>query len=111
GLGMFQPVATLNGHRVPLQWGQTVVPAPPGVHAVRIHIPYLWDMGAAQITVDTRNGAPAEIFYAPPWGAFMRGAIGRQPVKSPGLGLMLGLLIGITAFAVLCTVAAAMLPS
>ncbi len=108
--GLFKPIATLNGHRVPLNWGQNVLPVPPGIHDVRVHIPYLWDMGRAQIAVDTRDGVPAQVFYAPPWVVFVRGAIGRQPVKSPGLGLLLALALGITAFVLLCTVVGALLP-
>lgn len=91
---LMKPTAVINGHTVPLEWGQNVVPAPPGVHTIELHCQYLWKIGKAKITVDNSTAPAPPVYYASPWTNFTRGAIGLQPVKNPG-GLALGLLIGV----------------
>ena len=94
------PRARINGHLVPLTWGRNEIPAPPGVHQVQIFVPWLWEQGKADITIDNTHGPAPEIHYAMPFTAFNKGAIGHQPVKNPGLiGLLL--LLGVPLLLVL----------
>ena len=86
------PRAEINGHPVPLAWGHNVIPAYPGVHHIRIYMPWMWQYGAGEITVDNRTAPAPPVYYAPPYVNFMKGAIGLAPVKSPGLVAMLAIL-------------------
>jgi hypothetical protein len=79
------PRARINGHVIPLAWGRNEIPAPAGVHQVQIFVPWLWDQGKAEITVDNSYGPAPVIHYAMPFTAFHKGAIGHQPMKNPGL--------------------------
>jgi hypothetical protein len=102
-LAMFKPIATINGHEVPLQWGDNPIPLQPGVYDVRLHVKYLWDIGKAQIQVNNQHGAPVSVYYAAPPVVFMGGAIDFQPVKPPGQALSIALLVGIPVlFILLC---------
>ncbi|MGH3713765.1 MAG: hypothetical protein ACRDT4_09950 [Micromonosporaceae bacterium] len=101
-LALFKPKATINGHVVPLKWGDNHVPLPPGPHHLKVHVPYLWPVGVAEMQVDTRQQAP--VYYAAPWIAFMRGAIGHQPVESPGkvAGIILGIALPLVILVCCC---------
>lgn len=100
---MTSPVATINGQPAPLRWGANPIPLPPGVHDVRVHVKYLWDVGHAQLQVDTRSGAPVNVFYAAPAFAIIAGAMDYQPVKSPGQAAGIAIFAGIPAlFLLLC---------
>jgi len=95
-MAAFKPKATINGHEVPLSWGENVFPAPPGRHDITIHIPYIWKFGTANTTVDTSTGAAPAVYYSAPMWTFQRGAIGFEPQKTPGLvgmWILLGLLV------------------
>jgi hypothetical protein len=83
-LAAFSPRAIINGHEIKLTWGDNFIPAPPGVHEITVYIQYLWKFGQATITVDNTNGAP-QIFYAAPVINFIKGAIGFEPQKAPGV--------------------------
>ena len=97
GYAMTSPAATINGHPVPLRWGANPIPMQPGIHDVKVHVKYLWDVGHAQLPADTRSGAPVDVYYSAPIIAMMAGAIGHQPVKSPHQGLGIALFVGIPA--------------
>lgn len=99
---LMKPTAVINGHTVPLNWGDNVIPAPPGVHSIQISCQWLWQIGKAQITVDNTAAPAARVYYAAPWNNFVKGAIGFQPVKNPGLGLMLGVLGAVVLLACVC---------
>jgi hypothetical protein len=107
--GMMKPMAEINGHSVPLEWGTNVIPAPMGVHHVSIYCQYLWRIGKAEITVDNSRAPAPPVYYAVPWSTWTRGAIGFEPVKNPGCGGLL-LIFGIClAVVVLCSVGTAIL--
>ena len=110
-LALTPPKATIDGHGVPLRWGTNIVPTPPGPHDVQVHVPYLWDVGKARTTVQTGGPAPTDLYYAAPWMTFSPGAMDRQPVKSPGFGLMIGLTVGIFGVMLLCVCASVILPA
>lgn len=95
------PRGEVNGFPVGLRWGANHVSVPPGVHHVKIWMPWFWRFGQAEITVDNRADPAATIYYAAPYVSFGSGAIGFTPVKSPGLGFFL-LIVGLPLL-VLCT--------
>jgi hypothetical protein len=88
-----QPRAELNGHPVNLRWGPNTIAAPPGRHHIAIHMPWMWKFGRAEITVDNTAGPAPTVYYAMPWVNFGQGAIGLQPVSSPGLVTFLLVLV------------------
>jgi hypothetical protein len=106
-MAAFKPRATINGHEVQLNWGENVLPAPAGVHNIEIHIPYLWKMGKASITVDNTVGTPT-VHYSAPVVNFMGGAIGLEPQKFPGMVAML-IMLGVIVLAVACCCGGALL--
>lgn len=98
---LFKPIATINGQEVKLIWGENLIPAPPGLHQITIHIPYLWKVGTATITVDNTAGAPTVHYSAPMW-AFGGGAIGYEPQKFPGMTAVIILYGALAAFILFC---------
>src|SRR5689334_20550782 len=82
-LAAFKPIAVINGHQVTLQWGDNVIPAPPGIHEITVYVKYLWKVGTATITVDNTQGVPT-VYYAAPVIMFIKGALGYEPQKHPG---------------------------
>lgn len=78
------PVAEIDGRRVQLVWGVNHLAAPPGVHRVRIHMPWRWKTGKAEITVDSTATPAPPIYYAVSYSTLTPGAIGLRPVKNPG---------------------------
>jgi hypothetical protein len=106
-----KPQAEINGFPVPLQWGDNHIPAQPGVHHIRIHMPWLWQYGKAEITVDNRTQPAPPVYYAPPFINFLNGAIGFSPVKHPGL-LAFFLILGVPlAIILICCLGSAIFNS
>lgn len=101
-LALFKPKALINGHEVPLVWGDNHIPAPPGIHHITIWVPYLWKVGQATITVDTQAGNSVTVFYAAPAIVFMAGAIDSTPVEVPGVLAAVLLMVVPLALIVLC---------
>ncbi|MGH3646691.1 MAG: hypothetical protein ACRDTM_05905 [Micromonosporaceae bacterium] len=103
-LALFKPKATINGHVVPLVWGQNQLPLPPGAYHLKVHVPYLWPVGVAEMQIDARQQPAPPVYYAAPWIAFMRGAIGHQQVESPGkvAGILLGIVLPALILVCLC---------
>ena len=100
------PRAEINGHTVPLNWGVNHIPAQPGVHNIHIYMPWIWRYGKADITVDNRHAPAPPVYYATPYINFVKGAIGLEPVKNPGLlGFLLVILVPV-ALVLLCCLGA-----
>ncbi|MBX6723374.1 MAG: hypothetical protein IRY92_09095, partial [Dactylosporangium sp.] len=105
-LAGFRPKATINGYEVPLNWGDNLIPAPPGLHQITVYVPYLWKFGHATITVDNTAGTPLVHYAAPVW-TFQRGAIGTEPQRHPGMAAALivnGIAVGALVLCCLGTV-------
>lgn len=98
----FKPIATINGHTVKLAWGENLIPAAPGVHQITIHIPYLWKVGVATITVDNSGAVVPTVHYSAPVWAFGGGAIGYEPQKHPGMVPLMIIYGVLAAVIVLC---------
>lgn len=97
---LMRPTAVINGHTVHLDWGQNIIPAPPGVHTIDVYCQYLWKIGKARITVDNTTAPAPPVYYASPWTTWNKGAIGLQPVKNPGL-VPIAVLAGVAALLVI----------
>lgn len=105
------PTAVINGHNVPLRWGENVISAAPGVHHITIYMQWLWKVGRAEITVDNTRAPAPPVHYALPYNGFQKGAIGFQPQANPGLIPFL-LMIGVPVLLLLlCCVGAAFMDS
>ncbi|MFI0352295.1 hypothetical protein [Actinomadura sp. 9N407] len=84
---LWTPVVTLNGQRVPANWGPNALVLPPGHYQLGIHIPYLLppEIGRAGASVPLQPGAQVHLEYRAPLATFMQGALGAAPQKWPGL--------------------------
>jgi hypothetical protein len=80
---------------VPVGWGRTVVPVPPGQHHVHVHVPYLLPsrIGTAETVVGVHPGQVLELEYRAPAIAFLDGAIGPAPQKHRGLPAAIALVV------------------
>jgi hypothetical protein len=102
-LGLFKPFVAVNGHQVPLGWGRSVVPVPPGQHHVHVHVPYLLPsrIGSADLPVAVYPGQVVELEYRAPMIAFLGGSLGAPPQKYRGMGATIALLV-VTLLILLC---------
>lgn len=108
-MAAFKPRAVINGHEVQLIWGENVLPAPRGVHNIEVHIPYLWKMGKANITVDNTVEVPT-VHYSAPMINFVGGNIGLTPQKFPGMVAQL-VILGVLGLIIVCCCGGAVLNS
>lgn len=93
-MALFKPKLELpNGQQVPLNWGPTQITMPPGVHPIRIFVPYLFDICQGRGHVDTQHGQPVTVYYAAPYFAYASAAVGTEPQKHPALGIYLAMFI------------------
>ncbi|MFE6922785.1 hypothetical protein ACFVAV_17230 [Nocardia sp. NPDC057663] len=85
-MALVKPKIFVNGQRVPdTRWGQTHVPVGPGQYHVRVVTPWLFDIGQAEIQVPVGQGPGSKVYYRSPAAIFVKGAIGWEPQKTPGL--------------------------
>ncbi|WP_280303416.1 hypothetical protein [Nocardia neocaledoniensis] len=88
-LSLVKPKIFVNGQPVPhARWGQTHVPVGPGQYHVRVVTPWLSEMGPAEMQVPVGQGPGSKIYYKPPAVIFLKGAIGAEPQKTPGMLFM-----------------------
>jgi hypothetical protein len=104
-LAFIKPKIFLNGHEVGAAWGRNVYPVQPGQYHVHAHVPYFLPsrIGPADLTVPVHPGHTVEIEYRAPVWAFARGALGPEPQKYHGAGILIGILVGLVALVCLCT--------
>lgn len=100
------PTILVNGHQVPAQWGQTVVPVPAGRHHVRVFVPYKFpkEYGPAATTVDVAPGQTVQLEYRAPKFTFSRGALGPPPQRARGIGASLLVVAAILLVVCVCSV-------
>ena len=97
-MGMISPIVSIDGYPAAASWGRNVFPAPAGVRRVDVAQSYLWTYGRASMPVTVQPGSSSEIWYCGPmWTFGMPGAMGTEPQKRPGKGLLIGLLAFIAA--------------
>ena len=94
-MALFKPVLEINGQPAPRAWGRQVIPLAPGNYHVHAHVPYLLPprIGSADLGVTLMPGQTVELEYRAPTIAFMNGALGTPPQKTPGLAASIALLI------------------
>lgn len=88
------PTVSVDGGPVTRQYGTVDIPVAPGMHHVSAECHYLWTYGRTAMNVTVRPGEVVPVFYNAPWNAYARGAIGFEPQRANGLGLLLGVLGG-----------------
>ncbi|MBH0779034.1 hypothetical protein IT779_22415 [Nocardia sp. NEAU-351] len=80
------PKIKINGQLVPnTRWGENNIPLGPGTYHVWVATPWLFDMGAAQMTVQVHQAQGLRAYYKPPAVVFLGGALGFEPQKTPGM--------------------------
>lgn len=104
-----KPKVLINGHEVPTaKWGRNEIALPAGQYHLHVHVPYFLPpkIGPADLNVTVAPGTPVELEYRAPLWNFSPGSLGAPPQSYNGLGLM----IGVTAVAVVLIFLIALLP-
>src|SRR4051812_1853891 len=73
---MITPSVTINGWRVPVQYGENVIPVHAGPNRIDVSCQWLLRYGEATLETQVPPGGQVTAFYAAPWHQFSRGAIG-----------------------------------
>ncbi|GAA1613891.1 hypothetical protein GCM10009828_047430 [Actinoplanes couchii] len=102
-LGLFRPLMLINGHKVPVSWGRTVIPMPAGQYHVHVHVPYLIPprIGSADSVVPVYPGQVVEVEYRAPIIGWLDGTMGPPPQRHRGMGAGIALMI-VPLVALLC---------
>lgn len=95
------PTVVVSGYRANVNWGTQDLPVWAGPNRVEAHSQWLRRYGEAVLDVDVPPGAVVPVYYAVPYHQFSRGAIGHEPQKRPGAGLMWGFVAVVAGFVVL----------
>lgn len=103
---LITPAVSVNGYRVPAQYGDNVIPVHPGPNRVDVSCQWLFRFGEATLQTEVPPGGQVPVFYAAPLHQLSRGAIGFERQPRPGkLGFAL-----LMALVVLVVLAVAVLP-
>lgn len=106
-VGMISPIVTIDGQPAGSTWGRNSFRVPAGVRQVDVAQSYLWTYGRASQPVNVEPGRTSEIFYSGPTVTFgFGGALGTEPQKRPGTGLLVGLMVFVAALLLLVVVLA-----
>ncbi|MFW6774332.1 hypothetical protein ACOACO_08610 [Nocardioides sp. CPCC 205120] len=95
------PRATVNGERIPVDFGANRVPIAPGNVQVDCYLNWIFEQGRASIRFQCRPGDVVPVYYAPTFIAFAKSRIAHVPQERPGLVwfvLLMALLLPLTAF-------------
>ena len=88
-LMLTKPKIFVNGQQVPnTQWGPNHIPVGAGHYHLKVHTPWLIEMGPAEVPVALQDGQAVRYYYRTPVMIFLRGAIGPEPQKTPGMVAM-----------------------
>lgn len=82
---MITPAVSINGYRVPAQYGENVIPVHAGPNRVDVTCQWLKEFGQATLQTDVPAGGQVVAYYAAPMHQFSRGAIGYEKQKRPGM--------------------------
>ena len=83
---MITPAVTVNGYRVPAQYGENVIPVHAGPNRVDVSCQWLKRYGEATLETTVPEGGQVLAYYAAPLHQWSRGAIGYERQKRPGKG-------------------------
>jgi hypothetical protein len=100
---MITPAVSVNGYRVPAQYGDNVIPVHAGPNRVDVSCQWLMTYGQATLETQVPPGGQVAVYYAAPLHQFSRGAIGFERQKRPGV-LGFWLLLGVIVLVVLALV-------
>jgi hypothetical protein len=81
---MITPEVTVNGYRVPAQYGENVIPVHAGPTRVDVSCQWLKRYGRATLETSVPGGGQVPVFYAAPMHQFSNGAIGFEKQRRPG---------------------------
>ena len=93
---MITPAVVVNGWRVPVQYGENVIPVHAGPNRIDVSCQWLKKYGQATLVTMVPDGGQVAVYYAAPMHQFSRGAIGYEKQRRPGVlgfGLMLGVIL------------------
>ena len=103
---LLTPQVRVNGHPIAARWGENVYDLWAGPNALDVSCQYMWTYGKASGQVTLAEGQEERLFYAPPMFTFMRGRIGPERQRMPGLVAMWVFFGLIAAFALSMTILA-----
>jgi len=83
---MITPAVTVNGYRVPAQYGENVIPVHAGPNRVDVSCQWLKRFGEATLETTVPEGGQVLAYYAAPLHQWSRGAIGYERQRRPGKG-------------------------
>ncbi|WP_244929993.1 hypothetical protein [Nocardioides sp. W7] len=104
---LIPPKVWMNGHPVPVRYGDNPVPVHPGRLRIDVRCTWLREYGQATIDIDVAPGQTVPVFYAAPLHQFSRGRIGPERQKRPGVLALVVTLSVVVAVIVALVVAAA----
>ncbi len=103
-------LAQIGDTRLTLRQGDNPLPLPPGVWPVTVWCSYYgMKSGRADITVDTRSGRPALLYYTAPRTIYNRGVLGYEPAEPPGKSTLLAIYTLAPVTVILAVVIAALI--
>ena len=97
------PAVTVNGYRVPVRYGDNVIPVHAGPNRIDVSCQWLMRYGEATLETTVPEGGQVLAYYAAPMHQFSRGAIGFEKQKRPGVAVF-ALLIAVVVAVVLAIV-------
>lgn len=95
---LITPSVSINGYRVPAQYGENVIPVYAGPNRVDVSCQWLKEYGQASLQADVPAGGQVVAYYAAPMHQFARGAIGPVKQKRPGMAFFWVLLVVVALF-------------
>ena len=94
-LSMITPSIQIDGYPAPAQYGPNVYPVAPGVHQVAGYAQWMWRYGQAEQMVQVPPGQTVDVFYAAPALTFIRGRMGFERQRTPGLLALVLVLVAV----------------
>lgn len=91
-LSMITPTVRVDGQVVGAKYGENRIPVVPGQHRLDINAQWMWTYGQAGTEFAVREGETAELWYAAPMLTWIKGNLGPEKQKHPGLVGMIAFL-------------------
>jgi hypothetical protein len=82
---MITPTVMVNGWRVPVRYGENVIPVYAGPNRIDVSCQWLKRFGEAALDTTVPAGGQVSAYYAAPMHQFSRGAIGYEKQRRPGV--------------------------
>ena len=101
---MLTPKVFIDGYPVPASYGLNRLPVPAGRHTVSAEATWIVRYGQASYDVDVPPGQTVPVFYVAPMVQFLKGRMGPEKQKRPGLWAFVLLIVVIVAIVVFVAV-------